>query len=128
MKGRGIKTRTWILLFSSLALLCVAAILLLNGVRGAAVSEIVRNGEVVRRIDLSRVIAAETFTIEDGDGGYNVITVEPGRIRVEEANCPNRVCVRYGWLSKSRIPILCIPHKLMIRIVSADDMTDAVSY
>jgi hypothetical protein len=74
------------------------------------------------------VTAAETFTVEDGEGGYNVITVEPGRIAVSDANCRDRVCVHYGWLSKSRIPILCIPHKLMIRISGSDGGPDAVSY
>ena len=128
MKERGLQTKTWILLFIALAALCVVAILLMNGGGDRAVAEIIRNGETVRTIDLSRVTAPETFTVEDGAGGYNVITVEPGRIRVEDANCPDRVCVHYGWLERSRIPILCIPHKLMIRIVSADDTTDAVSY
>ena len=121
------KTKTWIVLFAALALLCIAAIVLMNG-GDRAVAEIVRNGEVVRRIDLSRVTEPETFTVEDGAGGYNVVTVEPGRIRVEDANCPDRVCVHYGWLERSRIPILCVPHKLMICIVGADGGPDAVSY
>ncbi len=121
------KTKTWIVLFTALALLCAAAIVLMNG-GDRAVAEIVRDGEVVKRIDLSRVTEPETFTVEDGAGGYNVVTVEPGRIRVEDANCPDRVCVHYGWLERSRIPILCVPHKLMIRIVGADDDPDAVSY
>ena len=121
------KTKTWIVLFAALALLCIAAIVLMNG-GDRAVAEIVRDGEVVKRIDLSRVTEPETFTVEDGAGGYNVVTVEPGRIRVEDANCPDRVCVHYGWLERSRIPILCVPHKLMIRIVGADGGPDAVSY
>ncbi len=121
------KTKTWIVLFAALALLSAAAIVLMNG-GDRAVAEIVRDGEVVKRIDLSRVTGPETFTVEDGAGGYNVVTVEPGRIRVEDANCPDRVCVHYGWLERSRIPILCVPHKLMIRIVGADGGPDAVSY
>lgn len=121
------KTKTWIVLFAALALLCAAAIVLMNG-GDRAVAEIVQNGEVIRRIDLSRVAEPETFTVEDGAGGYNVVTVEPGRIRVADANCPDRVCVHYGWLERSRIPILCVPHKLMIRIVGAGDGPDAVSY
>ncbi len=123
-----LKTRTWILLFGVFAVLCAAAILWMNGFSKGSVAEIVQNGVTVRRIDLSRVTAAETFTVEDGEGGYNVITVEPGRIAVSDANCRDRVCVHYGWLSKSRIPILCIPHKLMIRISGSDGGPDAVSY
>jgi len=122
-----LKTGVWAALFAVLAAVCVFAIVWMNAGTGT-VAEIVRDGEVIRRIDLSRVTAKETFTVGDGEGGYNVIEVEPGRIRVLDADCPDRVCVRTGWLSKSRIPILCVPHRLMIRITDADGAADAVAY
>ena len=56
------------------------------------------------------------LTVTDRDGGENVISVEPGRIRISDANCPDHVCVDTGWISDGVIPIVCLPHQLVIRI------------
>ena len=45
-----------------------------------------------------------------------MIRAEPGRIAVVAADCPDRICVREGWLSDSASPIVCLPHRLVIRI------------
>ena len=121
-----LKTRTWILIFAAVLLACAAAMLLLRGAHTGTVAEIVQDGQVLRRIDLSQVTEPYSFTV-DRDGGSNVVTVEPGRICVSDADCPDRVCVSFGWLSKGSVPILCMPHKLMIRMVQSGG-ADATSY
>ncbi len=45
-----------------------------------------------------------------------MIRVEPGRIAVTAADCPDKVCVDAGWRSDSASPIVCLPHRLVIRI------------
>ena len=120
------KTRTWILLFAAVLLLCAAAMLLLRGAHTGSVAEIVQDGQVLRRIDLAQVTEAYSFTL-DYEGGSNTVTVEPGRICVSDADCPDKVCVAFGWLSDGSVPILCMPHKLMIRMVHANG-ADATSY
>lgn len=76
-----------------------------------SVVRIVSDGELVETIDLSaspdRVIEIET------ERGRNTVTVENHRIRVSEADCPDRTCVKTGFLSGAR-PIICLPHKLVI--------------
>ena len=61
-----------------------------------------------------------SFTVA-WEGGYNVVEVERGRIRVAEANCPDQICVRQGWLSNSAAPIACLPHKLVIRLEGGEE-------
>ena len=118
------KTRTWILIFAAVLLLCAAAMLLLRGAHTGTVAEIVQDGKVLQRIDLAQVTEPYSFTV-DCDGGSNVVTVEPGRIRVSEADCPDKVCVGQGWLSDQAAPIACMPHRLIIRL--AGEEIDAVS-
>lgn len=33
-----------------------------------------------------------------------------------EADCPDQVCVHAGWLTDSAAPIVCLPHRLVIRL------------
>ena len=110
------KTRTWIVLFSLLAvLLALLSLLLLRQRREGTTVEILLDGAVIREIDLSRVYREESFRVECPEG-YNLITVRPGAICVSEADCPDRICVRMGWLTDGAAPIVCLPHRLMIRL------------
>lgn len=80
------------------------------------IAVIVANGVEIRRINLSQVREPFTFTVEPIPGEYNVIAVEPGRIRVIEASCPNKIDVLTGWISDSSMSIVCAPNRLIIRI------------
>lgn len=121
-----IKTKTWIIITVCLiAVLSAASIYALSHQRISGVVEIIQDGVVIEEIDLSKVTEAYSFTVTREDGGSNVITVEPGRIRVSEADCPDHICVRMGWLYDQAAPIVCMPHRLVISLKEAD--TDAVS-
>ncbi len=114
-------------------LLSVGAALWLGG-RSASgmVANIYQDGVCIGSIDLSQVAEAETYTVEC-DTGTNVIRVEPGRICILEADCPDQVCVQAGWLTDSAAPIVCLPHRLVIRLEekagtqAAPSSIDAVS-
>ena len=125
-----IKTRTWIIVFAAAAVMLTTAVLLLPRLRGnGTVAVVSQDGEVLREIDLSRVTEEYRFTVETKDGGVNEILVRPGRICVSEANCPDRICVRQGWLPDSGTPIVCLPHGLIIEIKGArgSDGADAAT-
>ena len=84
-----------------------------------------RDGEVLYSLDLSKE-KNRTFVIPYG-GSSNTIEIRDGRIRVMEAECPDKVCVRTGWLSSSAIPIVCLPNHLESSFASGDDDIDAVA-
>lgn len=84
-----------------------------------------RDGEVLYSLDLSKE-TNRTFVIPYG-GSSNTIEIRDGRIRVMEAECPDKVCVRTGWLSSSAIPIVCLPNHLEILFASGNDDIDAVA-
>ena len=122
-----IKTRTWIAIFAALALLSVLAIILLRGRPGeGCVARIYQNGTCVEEIDLSRVTQPYTLELADDSGGSNTVRVEPGRICVSAADCPDQICVHQGWLTDGAGSIVCLPHDLVIQIEGASDV-DAVT-
>ncbi|RDB63987.1 hypothetical protein C1878_04165 [Gordonibacter sp. 28C] len=78
-----------------------------------AVATVARNGIVLETIDLAEVSEPYTLRFED-ESGANVVAVEPGRIRVVEADCPDKVCVNAGWIDAPGKPIACVPHGITI--------------
>lgn len=121
-------TKFWLLTVGIiLAVASSASIAIFFNKLGGATALIDQDGVCLRTIDLSQVDKPYSFTVE-WDGGYNVIEVERGRIRVSEADCPDQVCVRQGWLSNSTVPIACLPHKLVIRLAgSSGSIVDGVA-
>ena len=121
-------TRFWVLIVAAvLAVSLLAAAVVRLAPPGGSVAEITVGGQVVERIDLDRVTEGYTFTVED-EWGSNTIQVEPGRIRVLEADCPDQVCVRQGWISDEVTPIVCLPHRLVIQVSGGRDAgVDALS-
>lgn len=76
--------------------------------------EIVQDNKVLYTFDLSSE-PDRTFRIDYPDGGWNEIRIEGGKISVSDADCPDKTCVKTGVLRSETIPIVCLPHKLIIR-------------
>lgn len=83
------------------------------------VIQIYSNNKLYKEISIDE----ETeFKIKDGSG-YNIVKVHDGGVEVTEANCPDKVCVNTGHISKPSQTIVCVPNKLSIKIIdsSSDD-------
>jgi len=106
--------RFWVVVLGVALIVSVAAAIL---VRQAPASRalVYSDGALVRDLNLSAVTEPFSFTVERGSGA-NVITVDRGRICVSEANCHDGFCVRQGWVSSGAVPIVCLPHGLVIRL------------
>ena len=98
-------------------------ILLQRGRVPAPVARISRDGVLLEEIDLSRVDEPYSLTLED-ESGRNVLSVERGRVRVSEADCPDQVCVKQGWVSNGAVPIVCLPHKLVVELAGTGEDLD----
>lgn len=96
-----------------------------------AVAVIKQDGKIIKRIDLSKVEKKQQFKInykEADHEGYNIIEVDKNSIKFVDANCPDKVCVKAGTLTKPGETAACLPHKLIIIIEKNDDEVDGVSY
>jgi hypothetical protein len=81
------------------------------------VAEVTLNGKLIKTIPLKEGYQQE-FRVGTEEE-YNIIKVENGHIWVEEANCPDQVCVRTGWISHIPQQIVCLPYRMVIKIVSS---------
>lgn len=52
--------------------------------------------------------------------GYNVLVIEDGQAYVLEADCHNQVCVNTRPVSASGGQIICLPHRVVIRLKKAE--------
>lgn len=111
--------RIWAAALAAACILCLAAFFLLRASGGGTIAVITIDGEEYERIDLSKV--QESYRLEiRTEYGYNCVLVEPGSIRVTEADCPDGVCVRQGAITNGGVPIVCMPHRLVIEIEDRD--------
>ena len=50
------------------------------------------------------------------DDGYNKIIINNGTVYVESADCPDKICVNHKKIKNIGETIVCLPHKLVIKI------------
>lgn len=86
---------------------------------------IVQDGE---RIGQYSLLEDETITVTDDVGGYNLVLISNGQVRVCDADCPDKLCVKQKSISKGGESIICLPHKLVVQIMSKEESDlDAVT-
>ena len=127
-----ISTKKWIAIIGLILLLSAgAAMFLAFRTAPGTVANVYQDGQCIYSVDLSAVEEPYTLPVTCDDG-TNTIAIEPGRICIQEADCPDQVCVRDGWLTDSAAPIVCLPHKLVIRLeqtsaMESENSIDAVA-
>lgn len=88
------------------------------------------NGEELKRISFGPNMVGKTFEFNT-DFGHNVIEIGDERVRVIEADCPDELDVKQGWISSSGEVIVCIPNKFVVEIIienEAEKDFDYISY
>lgn len=115
------QTKFWVILIAIILLLSiVASIMIFSSHSDFNYVSIYQNGKLIERINLDTVTLPYDIIIHANENDYNVITVEPCRICVSDASCPDRVCINTGWLSNGNIPIVCLPNELVIQAESGN--------
>lgn len=85
-----------------------------------------RDGRLLYSFDLSNTEDSE-IEIPYGESS-NTVEIKDGKIRVKEAECPDKTCVNTGWLSSASMPIVCLPNHLVIEFADGyEDGVDAVA-
>ncbi len=117
---------TW----GDLALLALLAVMTVGGLwslgwsspHGAlAVIEVEGNPREHLSLRVDRVLPLHT------ERGTNLVEIRDGRIRMVDASCPNRVCVTQGWIRHRWEEIVCLPHRVTVRIRGLEEEYDAVT-
>ena len=103
------------------ALVCCCLWFLLRQDGGTVIVE--QNGQETARYALSE---DRTVRIE-GEGGYNLLVIEGGEVYLSEADCPTQLCMKTGKIRYAGQSIVCLPHKLAVRITGGASGLDAVT-
>ncbi len=116
------KKNDWILI--GIVILIAAVFFLFQTFKpksGAQVVEITVDGEIYGTYDLD-----EEQTIEIN--GTNTLTIEDGKAQMEEADCPDLLCVHQKAISKEGESIICLPNKVVVTIRGGEETElDAVT-
>jgi len=80
----------------------------------------------------SYALGTDRSEIIETQFGYNRLVIKDNRASISDADCGNKDCMSFGWISKEGEIIVCLPHRLMVKIVSSDglggDEIDSVAY
>ena len=113
------------IIFAFIAILSIACFVYVQSVTNEQGSTVVIeiNGEVVKKLDLNTDTVYEVKNRDD----YNIVEVKDGKVSVTESNCKDHICVNTPAISKVGQSIICLPHKLVVRIEGNDQKIDGVS-
>lgn len=89
-------------------------ILLPKSQEGGYTADIFRNGDLIESISLEEVQESYRITVTGDSGCINEIEVRPGSIGIVSADCPDKLCVHQGFISDSRLPVTCLPNRVVI--------------
>lgn len=118
MKSVDHKKRNDLLLILALLLIggICAFILWLTKEDGAMIS-IIQDGTQTAQYSLSD---PQTIVIPDSNGGSNTLVIQDGCAKITEADCPDHLCVHQRAISANGETIVCLPHKLVIKVTAGD--------
>lgn len=58
--------------------------------------------------------------IESPGGGTNRLVIKDGAVHMEEASCPDKVCIKQGTISETGQSIVCLPNRVIVTITGTD--------
>lgn len=73
------------------------------------------DGELIKKIPLDTISNGEEFTVKT-KLGVNIIKIENGMVGIIDADCPDKICVKDGPISKPGEMLVCLPHKVVVEI------------
>ena len=61
------------------------------------------------------------------NGGSNILIIENGYAWLEDADCPDKLCVRQGKVHLDGQVITCLPNKLTVTICADNSEVELIS-
>ena len=110
-----------ILLTAVILVFIISAVMVLKSLKSSesTIVEVVQDNKVIYTFDLSKE-KDRIIRVDYRDGGWNDIKIENGTICICDADCPDHTCVKTGVLRSEQIPIVCLPHRLVIRFADKE--------
>ena len=89
--------------------------------------EIYSKGQLYKKVPLNKASEKLQFTVEN-ELGINIIEIDHGQVKITDANCHDKVCVKSHAIDNPGETLICLPHKLVVKITGKGIQdTDEVS-
>ena len=83
-----------------------------------------KNAQVVVFVDGTEtgryLLAQDEEILIKGTKGDNLLVIKNGKAWVEEAECPDKLCVHTGKISRNGETIVCLPNKIVVEVVNGE--------
>lgn len=75
------------------------------------------DGKEIDQLDFSSAMEgmSKTYTTEYG---VNTVEFHDGKAHIIEADCPDKLCMRQGWVEREGQMLVCLPHHFMVEVRS----------
>lgn len=104
------KTKTWIIALSVVAVACLGLSLwLLLPNQQATAVKVISHGKLLNTLPLSEDTEFSVAT----PNGTNVVTIRGGKVAVTKADCPDKYCMERGFCDGGA-QIVCLPNRLVL--------------
>ena len=111
-----------IILIASILVVAIAFFLIVELTKEEGAGVVVKvDGVEVDEYSLSK---SGTYPL---NGGTNILVIEDGRAYLSDANCPDKLCVHQGKISRTGEVITCLPNKLTVTVFGAEESVDLIS-
>ena len=97
-----------------------AMLLIFFGGRHGQSAEIYMDNTLILKID--DIYQDKTIDV----GGMTVLCSKDNGIAAVSSGCPDKICVKTGYVNKVGQTIICLPNKIIIKVVGQSDGIDGV--
>ena len=115
-------------IINDIILICVVLALMLGAIflvklfsEDGDMVVVILDGDEIARYPLSE---NREERIESENGQYNKLVIKDGKAYVEEASCHSQDCVRHASISRTDEQIVCLPHKLVVKLDGQAPVSD----
>lgn len=100
-----------------------------NDDKGGAGSNLVANVTVDGKLFKTVKLTKEEQTIDvRSEHGYNILKVHDYGIEMFDADCPDKVCLSFGLITRPKQTIVCLPHRVLVEIASVSGEEEVDGY
>ncbi|KJU84609.1 secreted protein containing DUF1312 [Candidatus Magnetobacterium bavaricum] len=93
----------------------MSALLVITAAATVFVSVVMpRGAEVTIEVDNKVVYRLSLDTDRELSIGAMTVEIKGARVRVKQVDCPNKLCIKQGWIGRGAI--ICLPNRVVISV------------
>jgi hypothetical protein len=88
--------------------------------------EIEVKGKLYKKLPLDNTQKQQIKVVTDL--GENTIEIVNSKVRIIDADCKDKICIKDGAISKPGSVLVCLPHKVVVQIKGENTESDTLSF